>query len=72
MKAILEFSLPEDQAEYDAMLKARTRDARSYNTLDRIYRIARAQLNHGQQPIESLVKALEAIRELSFDEEAGT
>jgi hypothetical protein len=69
-KAVIEFSLPDEQAEYDAMMLARARDARSFNALDRIHRIARAEINHGAATIDSLKKALEAIRELSRYEEA--
>lgn len=68
-KAVIEFSLPDEQAEYDAMMLARGRDARSFNVLDRIHRIARAEINHGKATIESLKKALEAIRELSHPED---
>ena len=60
MKAILEFQLPEDDAEYRSAANARD----AWSAIDDVRRHIRAQLKYAVELSDETRKALEEIREL--------
>jgi hypothetical protein len=68
MKATLEFNLPEEQPEYDALMEAKRLADERYNALYDIANVARTALKHGADTVEALTKALEEILSISFRE----
>jgi hypothetical protein len=61
-KAIIEFNLPDEQPEYDAIMNAKKEAQTLHNVVYEIYGLARNELKHGQRTVESMEEVLEKIR----------
>lgn len=61
MKAILEFTLPEEDTELREALNV----GKFHSALSDIYNVARGELKHGANTQESLTTALEEIKSMA-------